>query len=370
MWFSRLGKRESTQVPAPISVPPTGKFDGNDGPWSSFPIQVGTPPQTVSVLVSTASSQIWTVNPQGCTTSDPANCSTARGGFFVPGNSSSWSQNQDVASGLYPIPLEWQINVTETGLYGKDTVTLAGQGSNKATLDDQVVASIAGKGYYTGYLGLNPQSVTLPQTSNEIQSFISGLNSSTLIPSLSWGYTAGNQYRPGPVYGSLTLGGYDTSRFEPNDLSFPINTTDPRGLMVNIWGMTLTTHNDEPLDLSTAGESTPAFIDSTTPYIILPTNVCEQFEMEFELTWDENVQAYLINDTLHEYLLSGNTLVNFTLGTPMTAPDQRVNVTLPYSAFDLIAEAPLFNNGSRYFPLMRASNASEVTLGRTFLQEA
>lgn len=46
------------------------------------------------------------------------------------------------------------------------------------------------------------------------------------------------------------------------------------------------------------------------------------------------------------------------------------NVTLPYAAFDLTAEYPLVSNSSRYFPLQRAANDTQYTLGRTFLQEA
>ena len=369
MWRSWLSKRVTPPVPAPISIAPSLEFDGNDGPWSSFPIQIGTPPQTVKVLVSTASSQTWAVNPQGCTTTDPGNCSTSRGGFFQPNVSSSWTLNQDVADGIAPLLLETNLNDTGNGLYGYDTVILGGQGSNGPKLDQQVVATIATKQFYLGLFGLNPQSSTLPDTTFQIPAYLSKLNQSDLIPSLSWSYTAGNQYRPGPAYGSLILGGYDDSRFVPNNVSFTFNTTDPRGLMVNIGEMFLTT-NDSTTPLSTNNESLPAFIDSTSPYIILPLNVCEQFEDAFGLSWNQSVQAYLVNDTLHSTLLSQGTSVVFNIGNPSTVPGQGFNISLPYSAFDLTASAPLLTTPGRYFPLMRASNDSEITLGRTFLQEA
>ncbi|RAL66809.1 hypothetical protein DID88_007592 [Monilinia fructigena] len=47
-----------------------------------------------------------------------------------------------------------------------------------------------------------------------------------------------------------------------------------------------------------------------------------------------------------------------------------VNITLPYAAFDWWAEYPLVQNATRYFPLKRASDSSQITLGRVFLQEA
>ncbi|KAJ9656578.1 hypothetical protein H2201_008493 [Coniosporium apollinis] len=43
---------------------------------------------------------------------------------------------------------------------------------------------------------------------------------------------------------------------------------------------------------------------------------------------------------------------------------------MPYGSFDLNASAPLFDTSTRYFPLKRAVNDSQYTLGRTFLQQA
>lgn len=366
MWKSWLRKRASRQ-PAPIVIPPSQDFDGNDGPWSSFPLQIGTPPQQVKVLISTASSQTWVVVPDGCTDGDAANCSTSRGGFFRPSDSSTWKQNGNIADGLAPLPLDAGPN--DTGLYGYDNVILGESGSNGPKVDQQVVAGIATKKFYLGVFGLNPESSPLPGTTAPLPSFMSQLNDSRSIPSLSWSYTAGNQYRPGPVRGDLVLGGYDESRFEPNNISFPFNDTDPRKFLVNIGAMFLTS-NDEVTILATDNESTTAFIDSTSPYLTLPQNICDEFEFAFNITWDENVQAYLVNDTVHSTLLNGNTSVVFNLGNSSTIPGQGFNITLPYGAFDLIAGPPLLNNPSRYFPLMRAEAGGQATLGRTFLQEA
>ncbi len=88
----------------------------------------------------------------------------------------------------------------------------------------------------------------------------------------------------------------------------------------------------------------------------------------FGITWNNDVQAYLINDTQHRALEAQNasvtsTLSNLTVGRP-------VDISLPYAAFDLVADYPLVIDSSRYFPLMRAANESQYTLGRTFLQEA
>ena len=365
-----LGKRATTSVIAPLSIAPSQEFQGNDGPWSTFPIEAGTPPQTLKVLISTTSSQTWAILPQGCGPSDPANCSITRGGLFQPNSSSTWKQDQDVAGGLSPLTPEAGQTDNATGLYGYDTVTLGGPGTTGQKLDQQVVAGIAAKyPFYLGFLGLNPQSIDLPQTTFQLPDLLSNLNQSGLIPSLSWAYTAGNQYRPGPAYGSLTLGGYDTLRFEPNNVSFPLNSTDTRGPTVNIGQIVLTTNGTTDI-LGTSNESISAVIDSSVPYLVLPLNVCQQFEETFGLTWDNAVQAYLVNNTLHNALSSQNTSVIFNIGNSSTVPGQGFNISLPYAAFDLMAEAPLVKNASRYFPLMRAPNNAQVTLGRTFLQEA
>jgi hypothetical protein len=91
------------------------------------------------------------------------------------------------------------------------------------------------------------------------------------------------------------------------------------------------------------------------------------FENAFGLIWDNGTELYLVNDSLHNALLLQNSSVAFTLGN---LSGEKVNITLPYSAFDLTASSPLVPNTTHYFPLKRAANSSQYTLGRTFFQEA
>ena len=367
MLSTQLDKRDPSTLPAPISIPPSLSFDGNDGPWSSFRVSIGTPAQTVKVLVSTAGSQTWVVLQQGCTPSDPHNCSDSRGGLFDPSISASWNNNTATANALFPLLLDTYLNYTGVGLYGFDNVTLGGPGEH--SLDKQAVAGIITPQFYLGIFGLNPQSLTLPDSTVPLPNYISQLNQSGLIPSLAWSYTAGNQYRPGPFYGSLVLGGYDTSRFEPNNISFAFDRGGSWNFTVNI-GAIILTINDTTTVLTGPNGSVPALVDSTTPYLYLPLYLCEQFEKAFGIEWNNDVQGYPVNDTLHQALQSQNTSVVLNLGNSSTPPGQGFNISLPYSAFDLVAEAPLVPNATRYFPLMRASNDNQFTLGRTFMQEA
>jgi hypothetical protein len=111
------------------------------------------------------------------------------------------------------------------------------------------------------------------------------------------------------------------------------------------------------------------YIDSTDPYLWLPEDACKAFENAFGLTLDETTGLYLVNDTYHTTLLNSDAEVTFRL-SDVTSGGDAVRVVLPYDAFDLTAESPLVDNTSYYFPLKRAANETQYTLGRTFLQEA
>ena len=86
------------------------------------------------------------------------------------------------------------------------------------------------------------------------------------------------------------------------------------------------------------------------------------------LQYDNTTELYLVNDTLHSQLLNQGANVTFTL-TNVTG-QVLVDIVLPYQSFDLIANYPLVQNTTRYFPLKRSQNSTQNTLGRTFLQEA
>lgn len=126
-------------------------------------------------------------------------------------------------------------------------------------------------------------------------------------------------------------------------------------------------------DSNTSGEellSTPilTFIDSTVPHIYLPVSACLAFEKAFGLQYDNDTGLYLVNDTLHEKLVAQNASFIFTLGDQVSG-GQTQDIILPYASFDLEASYENLSKSSKYFPLRRAVNDSQYTLGRTFLQE-
>ena len=117
-----------------------------------------------------------------------------------------------------------------------------------------------------------------------------------------------------------------------------------------------------------------SLIDSTIPHIWLPLSACEIFEQAFGLAYDNSTDLYLVNSTIHSKLLALNPTVTFKLGNDLSS-EPTVTISLPYSAFDLQAQYPIYTSNSsnssvNYFPLRRAANDTQYTLGRTFLQEA
>ena len=172
------------------------------------------------------------------------------------------------------------------------------------------------------------------------------------------------------VFGSLTFGGYDTSRFVPNNISFSLAQDSTRDLVVGLQSITANYPNGSAMSLLRTPDY--FFIDSTIPYIYLPDDTCEEFENAFGLTWNATYEYYFVDDALHEALVAGASNITFRLGNSKSGGNT-VDISLPYSSFDLALDYPLIDSnmsGTRYFPLKRATNESQYTLGRTFLQEA
>ena len=151
--------------------------------------------------------------------------------LHLPGGSQRWPenvspgslltnvriQNNVTSQGIFALAIETNLGLLGNALYGYDTVALSYPGSNTPSLNQQVVGGIATKDFYMGLFGLNPAASNFSTYNDPQQSYMSSLKSQNLIPSLSYGYTAGNTYRFNGALGSLTIGGFDASLFEPNE---------------------------------------------------------------------------------------------------------------------------------------------------------
>ena len=193
---------------------------------------------------------------------------------------------------------------------------------------------------------------------------MAALRAQGTVPSTSWGYTAGAPYLQPPVFGSLTLGGYDSSRLIANNITIPFGADQSRDLLVGIQSITSDTTADPLLP-----SPIYALIDSLVPNLWLPLLACQAFERAFNLTWNSTAGMYFVSNELHSSLVAQNANITLKLGASSTGGDT-VNIIMPYASFDLIKNATFTSNSTRYFPLQRANNQTQYTLGRVFLQEA
>lgn len=111
-----------------------------------------------------------------------------------------------------------------------------------------------------------------------------------------------------------------------------------------------------------------AVIDSTVPDLWLPQAWCDLFQDAFGLRYVEETGRYLVDDEQHTELQRLQPTLTFALGASTTG-GIITRFDFPYAAFDLQGQYPVFPNATRYFPIRRAANDSQYTVGRVFLQE-
>lgn len=130
------------------------------------------------------------------------------------------------------------------------------------------------------------------------------------------------------VSASLTLGGYDASRFHASDITHQFADDNSRDLVVGIQSILIL---DSPLTLL----PTPilSFVDATVSHIWLPLEACQAFETAFGIEHDDESDLYLVNETTHQALVARNATLVFTIGTDLISTEV-VNITLPYATSD------------------------------------
>ncbi|KAL9578760.1 MAG: hypothetical protein Q9203_006976 [Teloschistes exilis] len=365
-WWSFGPSTNKVQYAVQLITVDSSDSSGNDGAWGTFNVGAGTPLQSLQLLASTQNPESWVILDEGCVATDPKNCSVTRGGVYVYSNSSSW-----VKKGVYGLTSESSLGYTQNsdaGAYGWDNVALATPDGADIMLNHSVIAGLATKDFYMGSLGLAARAIEWQDhTDNDSysrDSLITTLQKQKRIPTLSYGYTAGASYKNAPP--SLTLGGYDTSRLTPNDVTFSFSQSPLRRFIVAIQAISVTKSLAESQLLPTGIYT---LVDSTVPHIWLPLAACQAFEDAFGIIFDPISNFYIVNDTQHEAMLKQGAEVTFQLGTSLIGGSV-INITLPYASFDLEIGPPFTKSPKRYFPLRRAKDDTQYTLGRTFLQEA
>ncbi|CCT64359.1 uncharacterized protein FFUJ_04426 [Fusarium fujikuroi IMI 58289] len=365
---------------------------GSDGNWSTISFSLGSNSQAIEVLVSTALSEFWAIGPGGCLPSmfsspgQEPHCIAARGGIYNPQESSGWSP-----LGTWQLGLSY-LGYDGNGNYGRDVIsTQSPLSDDPYTMDGVLIATINTTNYLNGLFGLGITQSNFNGTVAD-SPLTQAVGTYGLIPSYSFGYTAGAYYRNTPV--SLTLGGVETPRFKKHDNVFTLSQEDNlerpmvRGIQITpAEGQDVPSswESQQPL-LSQWNSSFFAIIDSSTPYLWLPDEACDQFAQALNLTYNSTFELYTISDDQYRnYTNDASFELTFVLssfddndnfGDPYNVPGI-VNITIPLRAFVGLLQYPFMPDTIQYgdpaipyFMLRKAKNSGSYILGRSFLQES
>lgn len=167
---------------------------------------------------------------------------------------------------------------------------------------------------------------------------------------------------------SLIFGGCDESLIsQSGGGEFPFGSNSPLSLLIQT--ITSSDSLEGPATLLDDSQVAYTTIDSSIGHIWLPRAACDRCEEAFGLRYDPSTGLYLIDSTERREMLSKNASITIGLGATSDSRN-RINIVLPYAAFDLQASAPIYPNKTYCFPIRRAANDTQYRLGRAFLQEA
>jgi hypothetical protein len=181
-----------------------GLWAGNDGNWSTWPIQVGEPPQHFNVLPATSNGESWIPLLEACSNSpsvaltDPNICGKSRGVGEFEGTQGSGYQHNASSSweniGTYNLPVQAGLfNDDQAGLYGTDSVSLHNS-TGALYLTGQSVAGIVTKDFWLGSFGIAKRAANFSTEKTIVPSLLEELKAQNLTPSASFGLDVGASY--------------------------------------------------------------------------------------------------------------------------------------------------------------------------------
>lgn len=112
-------------------------------------------------------------------------CRDKRGGIFYSNLSSSWE-----SVGSYALGFDLRLGYSGNGDYGYEDIAL----TEDLVVPSQIVAVINSTDHWLGYMGLGIQETNFTEV-NKLSFIGSLVQNQSLIPSHSYGYTAGAYHR-------------------------------------------------------------------------------------------------------------------------------------------------------------------------------
>lgn len=205
--MSHQRRATTVPLPTPLAVRPSGKWDGNDGSWSTFIINIGDDDasgdgQNFRVIPSISSGVTLVPQQVGWCQED---CPGLRGVETFNGRSSlGFDSNVGdwVDAGLYNIPMPYWFssNLTKDpsgnpgGIFGVSSIGLGESSGLSTVVTDQYVVKYQAEDFYLGWLGLTVGTNSAGQGSRS--NFLDSLygTGNNTIMSRSFGYSAGAHY--------------------------------------------------------------------------------------------------------------------------------------------------------------------------------
>lgn len=186
--------------PSPYVFPPSGKYIGNDGKWSTFHINIGDTGkghgQNFQVVPFT-SSPITLVPLQSDWCND--DCAAKRGVEVFEGKQPSGYKTESSQAfkeyGTYDLPVNTLPTWTGSklsGYWALDNVGLGTSSEKSPILQQQYVVGYTAKDFYLGSFGLTIGDISAGSESRP--PFLQNFAAFQQIPSRSYGYTAGAFY--------------------------------------------------------------------------------------------------------------------------------------------------------------------------------
>lgn len=169
-----LRRTNASQSDPPPVLFSNGTWKENDGNWSTFDVSVGTPPQIFQFLASNNQANISLPFSTSCINDGSTQCFA----YFQSNGSSTWTTSNSTSG--FDILYHGDQNL---GNHSISNSSESPSSPNVGFLGLGAVASTSSKKWE--YSDPNPNNL----------SFLQSLKGQKLIPSVSFGYTAGAWYR-------------------------------------------------------------------------------------------------------------------------------------------------------------------------------
>lgn len=395
-----------------ISVPPSNRYYGQDGPWGAVTVNYGGFPnpniadnhQWSSVdLLPGGEWTSFIISPDSCYDNSTGLCGI--GGTFDPDGVSQTADNETIAqpggineknganSGLYMTGFIYAqtMNIGGTashaGHTAYNTSTAILDRMNFTTPSDEVFPDIE-----VGFLALGAGSQR-----NEFSTY--GTNSivawnlpgffynQSVIPSFSYTLNMGSAALDYPV--SLTFGGYDQGRMIGPATVFGVPRADAKssavvtlmdiGIGVHTGASPFNFTSKNGLLVNTEGDNRAFQVspDPVGPYLSLPRKTCDAIAAELPVSYDPS--GYYLWDTDDpEYfnIVSSPAYLSFTFpSSPANGAPDDVVIKVPFILLNLTLGPELSGQTTPvpYFPCMPFTPEPDngfYYLGRAFLQAA